>query len=139
MVENTRARVRRGDRSDGRAGRRVVDKVAVMACYQRCHLEVIQEEHTSTNTILVEVWLTVLKGIANMAKQAKTLQMIDQAYKILAAVHPMTVRQVYYQLVSRQVIKNSRSTYQAVSNALVDARLDGVIPWEWVEDRTRRP
>jgi len=51
----------------------------------------------------------------------------------------MTVRQVYYQLVSRLVIKNNRGAYQAVSNALVDARREGVIPWEWIEDRLRRP
>ncbi len=51
----------------------------------------------------------------------------------------MTVRQVYYQLVSGQVIKNNRSQYQAVSNALRDARKEGLIPWEWIEDRLRRP
>jgi hypothetical protein len=51
----------------------------------------------------------------------------------------MTVRQVYYQLVSRQVIENTRSRYQAVSNALVRARQEGIIPWDWIEDRLRRP
>lgn len=51
----------------------------------------------------------------------------------------MTVRQVYYQLVSRQVIENNRGQYQAVSNALVDARKEGRIPWDWIEDRLRRP
>lgn len=74
-----------------------------------------------------------------MAKHAKTLRIVDYAYTVLSAFHPMTVRQVYYQLVSGQVIKNSRSEYQAVSNALVDARLEGVIPWAWIEDRLRRP
>jgi len=51
----------------------------------------------------------------------------------------MTVRQVFYQLVSRQVIKNNRGQYQAVSNALADARREGIIPWDWIEDRLRRP
>ena len=51
----------------------------------------------------------------------------------------LTVRQVYYQLVSRQVIENNRSQYQAVSNALVGARKTGEIPWDWIEDRLRRP
>lgn len=51
----------------------------------------------------------------------------------------MTVRQVYYQLVSRQVIKNSRSEYQAVSRALVEARKEGTIEWGLIEDRLRRP
>lgn len=74
-----------------------------------------------------------------MAKHAKTIQLIETARAILAEYNPMTVRQVYYQLVSRQVIENNRSQYQAVSNALVDARKEGVIPWEWIEDRLRRP
>ena len=74
-----------------------------------------------------------------MGKHAKTLTIIETARAILAAHNPMTVRQVYYQLVSRQVIENNRSQYQAVSNALVDARQEGAIPWEWIEDRLRRP
>jgi hypothetical protein len=72
-------------------------------------------------------------------KHAKTLELIEIAKAVLAEGHPMTVRQVFYQLVSRQVIKNDRGQYQAVSNALVDARREGVIPWEWIEDRLRRP
>src|ERR687894_3284749 len=74
-----------------------------------------------------------------MGKQAKTLRLLDEAVDVLTAHHPMTVRQVYYQLVSRQVIENSRSRYQAVSDMLVEARKDGTIPWEWIEDRLRRP
>src|SRR6266511_6417862 len=74
-----------------------------------------------------------------MGKHAKTLRLLEVAVDILTAHPPMTVRQVYYQLGSRQVIKNHRSQYQAVSNALVDARKEGFIPWEWIEDRLRRP
>jgi hypothetical protein len=71
-----------------------------------------------------------------MARHAKTQHMIDEACAILADFHPMTVRQVYYQLVSRQV-ENTRSRYQTVSDVLVAARREGVIPWEWIEDRLR--
>lgn len=74
-----------------------------------------------------------------MSRHQKTLDLIETAAAILADGHPMTVRQVFYQLVSRQVIKNNRGQYQAVSNALVDARREGVIPWSWIEDRLRRP
>ncbi len=74
-----------------------------------------------------------------MGKHAKTLAMLEEARAILAENHPMTVRQVYYQLVSRHVIENNRGQYQAVSTLLVDGRKDGAIPWEWVEDRLRRP
>lgn len=51
----------------------------------------------------------------------------------------MTVRQVYYQLVARQVIANKDSQYKRVSRILVTARKEGAIPWEWVEDRLRQP
>ena len=51
----------------------------------------------------------------------------------------MTVRQAYYQLVSRQVIENNRGAYQAVSNILVIMRKEGTILWSWIEDRMRRP
>ena len=74
-----------------------------------------------------------------MSKHKKTREILDVIHSILVADNPMTVRQVYYQLVSRQVIKNDRGKYQAVSNILVWARQEGLIPWEWVEDRLRRP
>jgi len=74
-----------------------------------------------------------------MGKHEKTKTIIETAQSILAVHNPMTVRQIYYQLVSSQVIKNNRAQYQAVSNALVWARQEGTIPWEWIEDRLRRP
>lgn len=74
-----------------------------------------------------------------MGRHKKTLRIIEEAHDVLHDEHPMTVRQVYYRLVSSQVIKNTRSQYQAVCNALRDARKEGIIPWEWIEDRLRRP
>jgi hypothetical protein len=74
-----------------------------------------------------------------VGKHAATAARLAAAVEVLTNCHPMTVRQVYYQLVSRQVIENSRSSYQSVSNLLVDARKDGTIPWSWIEDRLRRP
>ncbi len=71
--------------------------------------------------------------------QSKTLALIEEARSVLSEYNPMTLRQVYYQLVSRQVLENSRSSYQRLSRALVEARQQGLIPWEWIEDRVRRP
>lgn len=65
--------------------------------------------------------------------------LLDAAYQVLSEGHPMTVRQVYYQLVAQQLIDNNRSQYQAVSTLLVNARQSGAVPWEWIEDRNRRP
>jgi len=74
-----------------------------------------------------------------MSRHQKTQTLIAAAQTILMDQNPMTVRQVYYQLVSGQVIGNTRSAYQAVSNALVQGRKEGTIRWDWIEDRTRRP
>lgn len=72
-------------------------------------------------------------------KRRRGADFIDAAIEILAEQHPMTVRQLYYQLVARQLIENNRSRYQAVSTAVVKARQDGLIPWRWIDDRLRRP
>lgn len=69
----------------------------------------------------------------------KTIQIMAAARAVLAEYNPMTVRQVYYRLVSAQIIDNTRSEYQGVSRALITARQQGIIPWEWIEDRLRRP
>jgi hypothetical protein len=69
----------------------------------------------------------------------KTAEKIELAREILEAHHPMTLRQVFYQLVSRLVIENSVSSYAMLSRLLAEARIRGIIPWEWMEDRTRRP
>lgn len=71
--------------------------------------------------------------------QDKTLQLIEDAYQVLAEYNPMTLRQCYYQLVSKHVIDNNMSQYKRLSNALVQARQQGLIPWEWIEDRVRQP
>jgi len=69
----------------------------------------------------------------------KTLELIESARAVLAEYHPMTVRQVFYQLVSRLVLENSERQYKQLSRHLTTAREEGIIPDEWIEDRTRRP
>jgi len=50
----------------------------------------------------------------------------------------LTVRQIYYQLVSKHLIQNVISQYQRVSKILVKARHEGEIAWRDIEDRTRQ-
>ncbi|HUS58880.1 MAG TPA: hypothetical protein VM141_09530 [Planctomycetota bacterium] len=50
---------------------------------------------------------------------------------------PVTLRQVYYRLVAAGVIENRRGPYQKLSGILAQARLDGHVPWDAVEDRAR--
>jgi hypothetical protein len=71
--------------------------------------------------------------------QGNTRKLIVAAYNVLKAHHPMTLRQCYYQLVARHVIANNMAQYKRLSAALRDARNLEVIPWSWMEDRTREP
>ncbi len=51
-------------------------------------------------------------------KQQKTLDLINAAKKILSVQNPMTLRQTYYQLVSKRIIDNNKNEYQKLSSAL---------------------
>ncbi len=50
---------------------------------------------------------------------------------------PLTLRQVYYQLVASLTIPNARGSYQKLSRILTKARIDGLVPWGALEDRAR--
>ncbi len=51
----------------------------------------------------------------------------------------LTLRQLYYQLVSRNVIPNVEREYKNLSKLLSDARLTGLVDWNAIEDRVRQP
>jgi len=51
----------------------------------------------------------------------------------------MTLRQLYYQLVSKDVIPNIASEYAKLSTLLTEARMYGLIDWDFIEDRIRIP
>ena len=49
----------------------------------------------------------------------------------------MTVRQIYYRLVAGQKLPNSMSSYNRVKRILTEARLEGQVSFDAIEDRTR--
>lgn len=51
----------------------------------------------------------------------------------------LTLRQLYYQLVSRNVIANEETEYKNLGNLVSDGRLAGLIDWDAIEDRIRLP
>lgn len=51
----------------------------------------------------------------------------------------LTLRQLYYQLVSRDVIPNKGSEYAKLSKLLKEGRMSGVVDWDAIEDRLRVP
>lgn len=71
----------------------------------------------------------------------KTLQQIDRMNAIieeyLDAGYTLTVRQLFYQLVSRDIIPNNEKSYKQTTSIVNDARIAGLIDWDAIEDRTR--
>lgn len=51
----------------------------------------------------------------------------------------VTLRQLYYQLVSRGFIPNLVKEYKKLSDLLTNARYSGAIDWDAIEDRVRQP
>lgn len=49
----------------------------------------------------------------------------------------LTTRQVYYQLVARDIIPNTLQEYKRVAGIINDAKEAGLIDWDAIEDRTR--
>lgn len=67
----------------------------------------------------------------------RTTELIDAARAILDIQQPMTIRQLFYRLVSQGLIPNDRKHYQLVSRIMTKARDDGRIPFEYMTDRSR--
>ena len=78
--------------------------------------------------------------IPNVFKAPK-LEIIGQANAILEEYAEqglsMTLRQLYYQFVSRDLIENTMRSYKRLGNIVSDGRMAGLIDWTMLEDRTR--
>lgn len=73
--------------------------------------------------------------------QEKSLWLIDQANQICqsyaAQGYDLTLRQLYYQFVARALIPNLQSEYKRLGSVINDARLAGMLDWDYIVDRTR--
>lgn len=70
-------------------------------------------------------------------EQLKIINEIIEEYADQGYV--LTLRQLYYQLVSRDLIPNSKKEYAKLSGLLVKGRMAGIVDWNAIEDRTRNP
>lgn len=73
--------------------------------------------------------------------RGKGRELIGQINSIIedyqAQGYSLTLRQVYYQLVSRALIENSEKSYKSIGELVSNGRLAGLIDWKAIEDRTR--
>lgn len=73
-------------------------------------------------------------------ENVKLLDTVNNIIKEYAAEgYKMTLRQLYYQLVSQDIIPNKQEEYKKIGNLLVKGRMAGVVDWDAIEDRMRVP
>jgi hypothetical protein len=72
---------------------------------------------------------------------SSSLEIITQANQIIEDYaelgFDLTLRQLYYQFVSRDLIPNSDTEYKRLGAIINNARLAGLVNWESITDRTR--
>lgn len=77
----------------------------------------------------------------NIKFRTDTLAIIATAQGIIetyaAQGFRLTLRQLYYQFVARDVFRNTDQNYKRLGSIINDARLAGLIDWSAIEDRTR--
>lgn len=70
-----------------------------------------------------------------------SMAVIDRANEICADYRrqgfDLTLRQLYYQFVARGLIANKDTEYKRLGNIINDARLTGMLDWDYIVDRTR--
>jgi len=70
-----------------------------------------------------------------------TLKQIEQANAIIAeyesAGYQLTLRQLYYQFVARDLLENSQKNYKSLGNTISKARLAGLVSWDAIADNGR--
>ena len=70
-----------------------------------------------------------------------SLEIIEQANEIIdeyaAQNFDLTLRQLYYQFVSRDLIANKQTEYKRLGSIINDGRMAGLIDWDAIVDRTR--
>ena len=84
-----------------------------------------------------------------MKKKYKTHRFMAQTLKLINLVavivddydsqgYSITLRQLYYQLVIKNIITNKKREYERLGKIVGKARIAGLIDWDVIEDRTRR-
>jgi hypothetical protein len=77
-------------------------------------------------------------GIVGRGRSAATVALGQVAHGILAeSQYPMTLRQLYYRLVSVGAIPKTEAGYGKLKRLIVGLREDGTVPWDWLVDHTR--
>lgn len=81
------------------------------------------------------------EAFQDISFRTSSLTIIAQADQIIreyqARGFTLTLRQLYYQFVSRDLLKNAQTEYKRLGKIVNDARIAGKLDWSAIEDRTR--
>src|SRR5215831_8495355 len=69
--------------------------------------------------------------------RAKNRDLYDKALEVLAEEHPVTLRQLFYRLVSAGALKNSQAEYYRLGALMTRAREEKQVPRSWIVDHVR--
>ena len=94
-------------------------------------------QHFNKQTVMKQ------KFIDKVGLSKSNLDMLTRINNILEEYveegYTLTLRQLYYQLVSRDIIPNNDKEYGKISNILKQGRMAGIVDWSSIEDRVRVP
>jgi hypothetical protein len=83
---------------------------------------------------------TRFKQIRFSAESRRLIEICDGIIsEYTAAGLRLTLRQLYYQLVSANVVPNEEKSYKNVGSLVSNGRLAGLLDWDAIEDRVRQP
>lgn len=100
------------------------------------------------DTVRLTTLSTYRSGGCMACQQYQSFRFTDESLKMISTMRAiiadfvkqgfvLTVRQLYYQLVARDLIPNNERSYKRITSLANDARLAGYIDWDAIEDRTR--
>jgi hypothetical protein len=69
--------------------------------------------------------------------RSKNLALVQVAVAILEEEKPMTLRQLYYRVVSAGALRNTQAEYQRLGGVMTRLREDGKVPRSWIVDHVR--
>lgn len=81
------------------------------------------------------------EAFQDISFRSSSLIVIKQADEIIREYqdrgYTLTLRQLYYQFVSRDLLANKQTEYKRLGKIVNDARIAGMLDWSAIEDRTR--
>jgi hypothetical protein len=111
-------------------------------CVDHAQQKAAAEGEYATSELVLDVFNelfgpSVLKKTHKLVFRAKNQKVVDAAVPMLEAENPMTLRQLFYRLISAGMLHNKQSEYQRLGAIVTRLRECGEIPRSWIVDHVR--